>query len=81
MYSDGKHIALLSDGKVVCYDLYGRVSGEKTVDNDAADCCVNGSYLYVLFSNGIKKYSVRGNSDERVTQGAVENINSEVVEK
>ena len=80
MYSDGKHIVLLTDGKVVSYDLYGRVSGEKTIDNDAVNCCVNSSYVYVLFSNGIKKFSVRGNSDERVTQGAVEKVNSEVVE-
>ncbi|MCR4564217.1 MAG: DUF5711 family protein [Clostridiales bacterium] len=79
MYSDGKHIALLSDSKIVCYDLYGRVSGEKSIDNDSVKCCLNGSNVYVLFSNAIKQYSVRGNSDERVTRGAVEKIDEEVV--
>ena len=81
MSFDGKHIALLSDGKLYCYDLYGRISGEKTIDNDAERCCINGSNAYVLFSNGIKKYSVRGNSDERVTQSEIEKIDGEVIKK
>ena len=81
MSFDGKHVALLSDGMLYCYDLYGRISGEKTIDNDAERCCINGSNAYVLFSNGIKKYSVRGNSDERVTQSRIEKIDGEEVKE
>ena len=55
------------------------ISGEKTVDNDAVRCCVSKGNVYVLFSNDIRRYSVRGNSDERVTNGAVENIKGEAV--
>lgn len=79
MYSDGKHISFLSDDKLICYDLYGRVSGEKTVDNDCVSCCLNGSDVYVLFSNSINKFSVRGNSDERTVQKTVEKVDEEVV--
>jgi hypothetical protein len=78
MYSDGKHISFLSDDKLICYDLYGRVSGEKTVDNDCVSCCLNGSDVYVLYSNSINKYSVRGNSDERSVK-TVEKTDEEVI--
>lgn len=63
MYSDGKHIALLSDGRLVCYDLYGRMTGKKSIDNDAVSCCVSGSDAYVLFSNSIERFSVRNKTD------------------
>ena len=74
MYSDGKHISLVSDGKLTCFDLYGRITGEKEIDHDAISSCVNNSNVYVLFSNSIKRFSVRGNSDERVTQASVETV-------
>ncbi len=79
MCSDGKHIALLTDGKLVCYDLYGRVSGEKTIENDAVSCCVYGNDVYVLFSNRIDKFSVRGVTDERETQTPIEKVDEEVI--
>lgn len=77
--SDGKHIALLCDGKLICYDIHGRLTGEKNIDNDALCCCVNGSDAYVLFSNSINRFSVKGNADERQTQPTVETVDEEVI--
>jgi len=75
----GKHIALLSEGKLLSYNLYGKQIGEKTIDNDAVSCCIGSNGIYVLHSNSINKYSITGRNTktEKTTTDNSENEKSD----
>ena len=60
--SDGRYVALLSDGKLLTYTLRGKLVGEKNIENDAVSCCVSAGNVYVLFSNYIDKFTASGNN-------------------
>jgi len=78
---DGKHIAVLSDSVLYCYDIYGNKTGEKTIESDAVSCLVSGSDVYVEFSKYIDRYTVRGVSDERGAVNTVTESDKEVIKK